>query len=49
MRIRKAVITAAGAGQRRLPLQSLIDQDGAERSVLNLMVDRAYASEQRHG
>ena len=41
MRIRKAVITAAGAGQRRLPLQSLIDQDGAERSVLNLMVDRA--------
>jgi UTP--glucose-1-phosphate uridylyltransferase len=41
MRIRKAVITAAGPGQRRLPLQSLIDRDGVERSVLNILVDRA--------
>lgn len=41
MRIRKAVITAAGPGQRRLPLQSLIDRDGIERSVLNILVDRA--------
>ncbi len=40
MRIRKAVITAAGPSQRRLPLQSLIDRDGVERSVLNLMVHR---------
>jgi UTP--glucose-1-phosphate uridylyltransferase len=40
MRIQKAVITAAGPSQRRLPLQSLIDRDGVERSVLNLMVDR---------
>ena len=40
MRIRKAVITAAGPGQRRLPLQSLIDRDGVERSVLNILVDR---------
>ena len=40
MRIRKAIITAAGPGQRRLPLQSLIDRDGVERSVLNILVDR---------
>jgi UTP--glucose-1-phosphate uridylyltransferase len=40
MRVRKAVITAAGPSQRRLPLQSLIDRDGAERSVLNILVDR---------
>jgi UTP--glucose-1-phosphate uridylyltransferase len=40
MRILKAVITAAGPAQRRLPLQSVIDRDGVERSVLNLMVDR---------
>jgi UTP--glucose-1-phosphate uridylyltransferase len=40
MQIRKAVITAAGPSQRRLPLQSLIDRDGVERSVLNILVDR---------
>jgi len=40
MRVRKAVITAAGPSQRRLPLQSLIDRDGVERSVLNILVDR---------
>ena len=40
MRIRKAIITAAGPAQRRLPHQSLIDRDGVERSVLNILVDR---------
>ena len=29
MNITKAVITAAGRGQRTLPLQTLIDSDGA--------------------
>lgn len=38
MKIRKAVITAAAPGQRDLPLQSLVDRDGARRSVLSIQV-----------
>ena len=41
MQIRKAVITAAGPGQRTLPMQLLIDQQGTERSVLSLVVAEA--------
>jgi UTP--glucose-1-phosphate uridylyltransferase len=39
MNVRKAVITAAGARQRRLPLQTLVDRDGANRSVLSMLVN----------
>lgn len=39
MKIRKAVITAAGRKQRTLPLQTLIDRDGAEKSVLGIILD----------
>ena len=35
---KKAVITAAGASQRRLPLQTLVDRDGVSRTVLALLV-----------
>jgi UTP--glucose-1-phosphate uridylyltransferase len=41
MKIRKAVITAAAQSQRRLPLQSLIDRDGQERSVLAILIEEA--------
>ncbi|HVN92492.1 MAG TPA: sugar phosphate nucleotidyltransferase [Terracidiphilus sp.] len=41
MQIRKAVITAAGKSQRNLPLQTLFDQQGVERSVLSLVVREA--------
>lgn len=41
MQIRKAVITAAAKGQRSLPMQTLIDQHGVERSVLSLIVQEA--------
>ena len=41
MRIRKAVITAAGRAQRTLPMQTLFDQEGVERSVLSLVVREA--------
>src|ERR1019366_5543319 len=41
MQIKKAVITAAAKGQRSLPMQTLIDQHGAERSVLSLIVQEA--------
>jgi len=37
MKINKAVITAAGRQQRTLPLQTLIDRDGAEKSVLSIL------------
>ena len=44
MRIRKAVITAAGPDQRALPLQTLIDRDGRERTVLGILIEQALAA-----
>lgn len=44
MRIRKAVITAAGASQRALPLQTLIDRDGQEKSVLSILIEQSLAA-----
>jgi UTP--glucose-1-phosphate uridylyltransferase len=41
MRVRKAVITAAGRNQRPLPLQTLVDQDGVHRSVLAIIAGKA--------
>jgi UTP--glucose-1-phosphate uridylyltransferase len=41
MLVRKAVITAAGKDQRNLPMQTLIDREGVERSVLSLVVREA--------
>ena len=41
MNINKAVITAAGKGQRTLPLQSLIDRDGTEKSLLQIVIEEA--------
>jgi len=41
MKIRKAVITAAGRSQRSLPLQTLIDRDGVEKHVLRIIVEEA--------
>jgi UTP--glucose-1-phosphate uridylyltransferase len=45
MRIRKAVITAAGRNQRALPLQTLIDRDGAEKTVLRIIVEEALLAQ----
>lgn len=44
MRISKAVITAAGRDQRSLPLQTLIDRDGDEKSVLEILVGEALSA-----
>jgi len=41
MKIRKAVITAAGPHQRSLPLQTLVDRDGVEKPVLRIIVEEA--------
>jgi UTP--glucose-1-phosphate uridylyltransferase len=48
MNIDRAVITAAGPGQRHLPLQTLIDRDGEQKSILTIVLDevaRAGVSE----
>ena len=44
MKIRKAVITAAGKDQRALPLQTLVDSDGEEKAVLHILVEQALAA-----
>ncbi len=44
MRIKKAVITAAGQSQRALPLQTLIDRDGHEKAVLCILIEQALAA-----
>jgi UTP--glucose-1-phosphate uridylyltransferase len=44
MDIRKAVITAAGRAQRALPLQALVDADGAEKSALEIIIEEVLAA-----
>lgn len=44
MRIRKAVITAAGRNQRAIPLQTFIDRDGNEKSVLRFLIEQALGA-----
>jgi UTP--glucose-1-phosphate uridylyltransferase len=39
VKVSKAVITAAGKTQRTLPLQTLVDRDGATRSALAILAD----------
>ena len=41
MKVHKAVITAASPSQRSLPLQTLIDADGEEKAVLQILVEEA--------
>jgi UTP--glucose-1-phosphate uridylyltransferase len=43
LRVRKAVISAAGANQRTLPLQTLI-HDGVEKSVLGILIEQVLAA-----
>jgi UTP--glucose-1-phosphate uridylyltransferase len=38
MKITKALITAAGPNQRKLPLQTLIDRDRKQRTVLEILI-----------
>ncbi len=44
MEIRKAVITAAGRGQRELPLQALVDRDGVEKKALQIVLEEVIAA-----
>ncbi|MBM3190607.1 MAG: UTP--glucose-1-phosphate uridylyltransferase, partial [Chloroflexi bacterium] len=44
MKITKAIVTAASRRQRALPLQTLIDRDGVEKSVLSVLVEEVLRS-----
>ena len=44
MKVRKAVITAAGAHQRTLPLQTLIDRDGVEKPILRILLEEVLSA-----
>src|SRR5581483_6156643 len=44
MKIRKAVITAAGAHQRALPLQAVVDRDGVEKTALQIVLEEILAA-----
>jgi UTP--glucose-1-phosphate uridylyltransferase len=44
MNIRKAVITAAGRNQRALPLQTLVDRDGIEKTALQIILEEVIAA-----
>ncbi len=42
--IKKAIITAAGKSQRTLPLQTLVDRDGAQKTALAIIVEEALTA-----
>jgi UTP--glucose-1-phosphate uridylyltransferase len=44
MLVTKAVITAAAPGQRALPLQTLVDRDGAEKKALQIILEEVLAA-----
>jgi len=44
MKIRKAVVTAAGKSQRLMPLQRFVDRDGAEKTALQIVVEEVLAA-----
>lgn len=45
MHVTRAVITAAGRNQRALPLQRVIDRDGVQKSVLQIIVEEALTAQ----
>ena len=44
MEIKKAIITAAGKNQRTLPLQTLVDRDGATKTALRILIEEILAA-----
>jgi UTP--glucose-1-phosphate uridylyltransferase len=44
MKIRKAVITAAGSDQRHLPLQAVTSRSGSSQTALQVLLDEVFAS-----
>lgn len=48
MKVSKAVITAAAPSQRTLPMQTLIDRDGREKTVLRIILDEVRQANVEH-
>lgn len=44
MKVRKAVITAAGEAQHTLPLQTIVDRDGQQKSALTVIIEEAISA-----
>jgi UTP--glucose-1-phosphate uridylyltransferase len=44
MNIKKVVITAAGRNQHTLPLQTLVDRDGAQKTALRIIIEEAISA-----
>jgi len=44
MKLRRAVITAAGHDERQVPLQRLVDRDGGAKTALQIIVEEAVAA-----
>jgi UTP--glucose-1-phosphate uridylyltransferase len=44
VKIKKAIITAAGREQRGLPLQTLVDRDGVSKSALQIIIGEAVST-----
>jgi flagellar transcriptional activator FlhD len=44
MKLRRAVVTAAGRDGQQLPLQRLIDRDGVAKTALQIVVEEAVAA-----
>jgi UTP--glucose-1-phosphate uridylyltransferase len=42
--IKKAIITAAGKTQRSLPLQTLVDRDGATKTALRIIIEEVLST-----
>src|SRR5687767_7646148 len=41
---KRAVITAAGRNQHTLPLQTLVDRDGVQKSALRIIIEEGLSS-----
>jgi UTP--glucose-1-phosphate uridylyltransferase len=44
VQIQRAIITAAGANQRQLPLQTLVDRDGETKTALAILLEEVIAA-----
>ncbi len=44
LRIEKAIVTAAGPNQGRLPLQRFVDSDGIEKPALRVIVEEVFSA-----
>ena len=41
MQIKKALITSAGADQRKLAMQTLVDRNGYHKTLLEILINEA--------